>query len=875
MSALRRYLKRLMAFATKRSDEDRLRDEIEHHLALQTADNMRAGLPPDEARRQAVLKLGSIESIKASYRDEEGLPSLDAFLQDVRYSLRQLSRSPVFALTATLSLALGIGVSTAMFTVVYNVLLRPLPYPDPDRLLRLVQAQNSGDLTMPEYELVKQHIRALGSVAAYRGGGERRIGVPEHQNWVSTLVVTTDFLQTLGVRPQIGREFTSAETRAGGPSVVILSDGVWRRVFGADPAIVGRTIILNDDSPTVVGVLPAGFWFPQPAEVLVPLRPTGSLADLGTNTGVIARLDRDAGIAQAQAQLSSMTEQLRVSGGSLPRGYRGLMLISYHGWMVGDVRPNLLLLFGATGLLLLIACGNLALLLLTRFATRVREVAIRAALGSSRRRLLSQFLTENLVVTALGAVAGVAAAHGLVVAFLSLAPFDLPASSAIGMNGVVLAFSVATACGTAMLVTLAPFSSSGRLNVPESLRSEGKNPGAGAVRARTRNLFIVTEVALSTALLVAAGLLIQTLHRTTQQQLGFVPDAVLTFETPFAPERARNSDDRLQFAQALLARLERTPGVLGVAATNLLPLSGWSNLPTQRDGHPDHSIGGMEVRAVTPQFFDVMGIPLRRGRSLSDRDVTAAGPVVLVNDTVAGRWWPDGGALGDRLTIGRFQGKELLKDVSREVIGVVGDTRAMTLQTPPRPTVFVPLTAGFHTASLAWVVKTDGHPRLAENIRAAVFAVDPTQRITRVRMMDEIVASASARPRFNASLFSAFAFVALALTVVGLYGVLSFLVAQRRQEIGTRMALGASRGHVLRVFVRQGLSLTAVGLLLGLLAAMLVSRWLSTLLFGVTPTDPFSFAGVAVLVLAVGCAASYIPARRAASIDPLVAIRGD
>ena len=876
MRHLHAFLSQLWALFRARQSDREIDEEIASHLAEAKDEYIQQGLSAEDAHRAALRSFGGVTQAKQVYRQIRSFVWLDDFRQDLRYAIRTLVKNPIFTAVVVLILALGIGVNTTMFTVVYAVVLRGLPYPASDRLVRLVQAHSSGDVTMREFEFMKEHGRAFASVAAYRGGGDGRIGPPENQNWISTIVVTSDFLRTLGVQPQIGREFTAEETRMGGPSAVMLSDAVWRSIFSADPQILGRSVTLNDISAVVVGVLPAEFWFPQPADAVLPLRPTGSLRDTGTNTQVIARLADAFDIAQAQAEVGSTTEQLRAAArGNLARNYRGLAVLAYRDWLVGDVRLNLLLLFAATGVLLLIACGNLALLLLSRFAARARELAVRTALGSSRRRMLAQLLTENLLLTAMGAAAGVIAAQALVRIFVSVTPFTLPTSTPIGVNGIVLGFTIATAVVTAMLVTLVPFLGSRQLNIPMSLRAEGKNAGAGAVRARTRNMFIVSEVALSTTLLVAAGLLIQSLYRTTQEHMGFVPDRVLTFETPFAPERAKNPSDRGNFTRLLLERLEQTPGVVAAAATSLLPLSGQSNLPTERDGHPEQSIGGMEVRAVTADYFAVMGMPVRRGRSITAGEVDGAAPVALINETVARAWWPDGAALGDRLTIGRFQGKEFLKDVSREVIGIVGDTKAMTLQAAPRPTVFVPIAATFGPASLAWVVKTDGSRNLAENIRAAVGAVDRSQRITRLRMMDEIVAAASARPRFNASLFGLFAGVALVLTSVGLYGVLSFLVAQRRQEIGTRMALGASRSDVLRAFVGQGLSLTAVGLSLGLLGAFFVAGSLSALLFGVPPNDPASFAVVAVLVLAVGCTASYIPARRAATIDPLIAMRGE
>jgi putative ABC transport system permease protein len=875
MKALRRFAARLAAFLLRRDLDDRLRAELDHHLEMQTAENRRAGLPPDEARRQAILKLGSIESIAESYRDERTLPRLEQLKADVRYASRQLRRSPAFAATAVLTLALGIGVNTTMFTVVHGVLLRELPYPEAERLMRLFQAHSGSDVTIAEFDVVREQSQTFSSVAAYRGAGGRRVGAPEQHHWVSAVHVSAAFLQTLGVQPQLGRAFSDEETRAGAAQTVILSDHVWRTVFGADRAIVGRPVAVNDTSALVVGVLPAGFWFPQRADLLLPLQPSGSLSDTGTNTQLIARVRPGVRIDDAHAELTTLTPRLRdAARDSLASNYRGLAAVSYRESLVGDVRLNLLLLFGATGVLLLIACGNLALLLLTRFASRAREIAVRTALGSSRRRLLSQFLTENLLITLVGAAAGVWAAHALVRVFMALLPFDLPASAAITVNGPALAFTTGTALVTAVFVTFVPFATS-RLNIPASLLADGRSAGAGSIAPRTRSLFVIAEVALATTLLVAAGLLAQTLHRTTQQPLGFEPDAVLTFETPLSPERRRSAPDRSAFTRALLERLQHTPGVRAAAAVSLLPLGGQSNLPTQRDGHPDLSIGGMEVRAVTPDYFAVMGIPVRQGRTISEADLVSGAPVVLVSETVASRWWPEGSGIGDRLTIGRFRGKQLMTDVSREVIGTVGDTKTVRLQAPPRPTVYVPMGAGFESSSIAWVLKGDGRHDLSAQVRAAVATVDARQRIVRLRTMDDILSSASATPRFNASLFSMFAGVALALTVVGLYGVLSFVVAQRRHEIGTRLALGASRGHVLRAFVQQGVSLTAIGLGLGLTGAFYVARWLTSLLFDVPPRDPATFAGVALVVLATGAAASYLPARRAAGTDPLIAMRGD
>ncbi|MGB2713654.1 MAG: ABC transporter permease [Vicinamibacterales bacterium] len=800
--------------------------------------------------------------------------SIDLVRRELRHALRTLRKNPGFSTAAILCLALGVAVNTTMFSVINAVLLRAVPYPDAGRLVRLVHQHSGGDVTIAEFEFVKDHGRTFASIAAYRGGGERRLDTGRTQTWVSVLAVSDDFLRTLRKQPALGREFTAGEARAGGPQAIVISDSVWRTTFSGAPQVLGRTATLNSAAYTIVGVLPADFWFPQPVDVLVPLQPSGSLSDLGTNTQIIARLRDDMTLAWAQNDVGSMSDDLRrAQGGNVSRNYRGLSVLSYHDWLVGSVRLNLMLLFGATGLLLLISCANVAMLLLARTAGRAREIAVRVALGGSRQ-LIIQFLTENLVLVGLGAAAGALAAYGLVGGFVAWVPFDLPTAAAIEVDRPALAFTVVMAAGTALVVTLVPLFASRRLDVQACLRSE-RHVGAPAVLARTRNLLVVSEVALSTTLLIASGLMLQSLYRLHQERLGFSPEGLITFETPFAPERARDAADTLNFTHALLERIEQLPGVRGAAATTLLPLTGQSNLPTEHDGHPEHSIGGMEVRPVTPAYFDVMGIPLKRGRWFVPADAAASLPVIIVNETVARSWWPGADPLGDRVTIGRFRGKGLFKDVSREVVGVVADTKSVTLQAPPRPTVYVPMTAAFGGSSLSWVVKVAGAADFAAQLRSAVDQIDASQRIRRLRTMHEIVAGTSAAPRFNATLFGSFAGMALVLAALGVYGVLSFLVEQRRQEIGTRMALGASRGDVLAVFMRQGLTLTVLGLVIGAAGALVTSRWLSSLLFGVRASDPWSFAAVSLLLLIVAGAASYLPARRAARLDPMVAMRAE
>jgi predicted permease len=869
--------RRLSVLLHRTRFDDDLAEEMQAHLEMQAEENEADGMPADEARYAALRQFGNTTRLREMSREMWGWPWLESLGQDLRYALRLLRKSPGFTTVAVLSMALGIGVNTAMFSVINAVLLRFLPYPQPGQLVRVGQQGGQSEVTIPEYEFWKEHSRVFSSMAGYRGGGERRLVWGAGQEWIETLTVTTDFLRTLGVRPALGREFSSEETHAGGPRAIVLSDSVWRRGFGADPQVLGRAITLDNASFTIVGVLPSGFWFPQLADALVPLRPTGSLSDTGTNTQMIARLKDGIAIRQTQAEMATITESFRrAHAGSVfvPRDYRGLMVIPYQDWLVGDVRLNLLLLFGATGLLLLIACSNLATLLLTRFAARGKELAIRLALGSSLRRLLSQFFIENLLIAALGAGAGLVAAYGLLKGLLAWMPFTLPASSPITLDGAVLAFTLAVATATALAFTMVPLLATRRLNVQKSLNSAGRAAGPGSVGVRTRNMLVVGEVALSTTLLIAAGLLIQSLYRMHQERLGFVPQGLITFQTPLAPERQRNKADRLNFTRAMLERLLALPGVRGVAATNVLPLAGWSNLPTQRDSHPEQSIGGMEIRAVTPAYFELMGIPVRRGRSFTEGDADTSVPIAVVNETLARAWWPHGDAIGDRIIIGLFQGREFFKDSPREVIGIAGDTKTR-LKDPPRPTVFVPMTQtdAVPGSNLAWIVRSSGSAGLAGELRRAAADIDPGQRIRQLRTMEEIVASTTASSRFNAWLFGIFAGVALALAAVGVYGLLSFSVAQRRQEIGMRMALGAMRADILKLFLKQGLLLLAIGLGLGLGGALLLTRWLSSLLYGVRPDDPISFALVSLLLLLVGLAATCIPAHCATKIDPMAALR--
>ncbi len=802
--------------------------------------------------------------------------------QDLRYTLRVLWKNPVFTGIAILTLALGVGANTAMFSVISAVLLHPLPYSQPSQLVRLARTTNQDSITMTEYVFWKEHSKAFSSIAGYRGITERHLVTGNDREWIKAMTVTADFLRVLKVTPYLGREFNSLEARTTGPQSVILSYALWRDFFKSDPAVLGRSIRLDNGSYSIIGVLPHDFWFPQAADALIALRATGGVEDNGSNTAVIARLKNGVSVEQARAENPSVTESFRAAHvGRVSDKYRGLIAVSYQDWLVGNVRLNLLLLFGTTGFLFLIVCSNLVSLSLARLASREKEVAVRLAVGSTSGRLLRQFLIENAVLSSIGILAGLFVAHGLLGGLVGLLPFNLPTSSPISLDKNVLMFAGLIFFVMTLLFTLVPVLNAGRLNVHDALKSIGQVVGGGTSHHRIRSFLVVGQLALSAMLVLTAWLLIQSLYHLHQERLGFQPQGLITFGTPLAPDRYPNTASTWRFASEITERIQALPGVRGVAAINVLPLSGGINLPTEREGHPEQSVGGMEIRLVTPDYFKVMGIALRQGRSFGSGDTEGNTPVVIVNEALAGKWWPQGGSgLGERLIVGRFQGQDYseIRDVPREIVGIADDTKTINLKETARPTIFIPLPQAKDvfvgmTGKLAWTIRVESLTGVSAELRHTIEDFDGTQQIQDLRTMNELVASTTANSRFDAWLFGTFAGLALLLAAIGVYGVLSFSVSQRRQEIGTRMALGASRQSVLWLFLRQGFILTAIGLGFGLVGAFFLTRSMASLLYGIKSNDPISFFAVSLLLLVVGALASYIPSSRATRIDPMVALR--
>ena len=805
---------------------------------------------------------------------------MSTLLHDLRYGLRMLAKNPGFTTVAVLTLALGIGANTAIFSVLNGTLLRPLPYPRPNEIVQVNLAWKDGELndtlTGPEFEFYRDHSGAFEAVAGFRGGGEVAIKRGNTTEWIRSLRVTDGFFQVLGVRPAIGRGILRDETRPGGTQVAILSDSLWRKVFGADPAVVGRQLEMDDAVYTVAGVMAPGFTFvEQPADVFIPLQLGRGIEDTGMNTRVTARLKPGTSFAQAQANIDVVFEQFRRQG-SAQSGQGGIQLESYQNWLAGDLRTSLLVLFGAVGFLLLIACANVASLIMARTSSRQREISIRLALGAERWQMLQQFLSESLLIALIGGAAGLLAASWALKGLVSSIPWDIPSTAHVELDGRVLGFTLLLAAATSLVFGFTSYRQTSKLDLNASLKEGGTRGTSSTARNRMRSALVVGEAALSLMLLVGAGLLIETLYHLHQQNLGFDPRHVYTMATPFAPVAKLTAPQIWNFEQEVLRRIKGAPGVASAAVISNLPLTGPNNLPTEHEGHPEHSIGGMEQRAVSPQYFQTMRVPILQGRNFQETDTASSTPVAIVSETVARAWWKGGSPIGDRIVVGEYGGRQYpeILEAPREVVGVVADVKNLAIDEAQPTTVYVPASQlSRPPGSTAWVVRANGNPALSAALRGAVAAVNPDQRVLNVQSMSDIVARFVARPTFNALLMGIFATLALVLTSVGIYGVLSFHVARRTQEIGIRIALGARRANVLRMVVAEGVVLVTIGIGIGLAGALALSRFLSSLLSGVRATDISTYAAVSGVLLAVALLASYIPARRATKVDPMVALR--
>jgi predicted permease len=864
--------------------------ELSFHLERQIEENLVSGMPPGEARRAALRAVGGLTQYQEECRDMRRVKFIENFVQDLRFGIRTQRQTPAFTAVAILTLALGIGANTAIFSVVRAALLRPLPYAQPDRLITLGEVRSEEELSQalspeswnasyPDYLDWRKQSKTFESLAGFTGDGFTLRGAGEPET-VNAVQATTNFFSTLGVKTFLGRDFRAGEDVAAGPFAAILTHSYWTSRFGGDPRVVGRSIQLDSNSVTIVGVLPAGFEFAPRgnAQLWVPLHITGDLVTRRSLRwlSVIGRLARGATPVQSRVEMHLIAARLAAAYPG-QNGALRMVMAPLRDRIVGQIRPLLLVLFGAVAFVLLIACANVANLLMARATRRSKEFAVRIALGAGRGRLASQLLAESLIVASGGAALGLFIAHfgtRLLIAAIPQAVLDsMPFLRDAHADTMVLAFLFATLIFTGVAFGLAPALEVFNRNVGTTLKDESRGT-SGGVRTRLRHALVIAEIAFSLVLLVGAGLMLKSLTALLHHNPGFDTRRLLTFSVFLPPVRYPKDPGILRFDRDFMDRMRALPGFVGVASTSVVPLTGGGNtIRFAIEGHPTAT--GQEhecdIRDVSAGYFSMMGIPLVAGRFFNDADDAPAGPMrVIVNQAWVKRNLPGEYPIGKRIKFTYSPTQPY-----RQIAGVVGDIAEAGLDSAGEPMLFAPFRqdAG---RFITYMVRTAGDPgRAIGAARAALRNADP-QLITILPItMDQIVAQSPSvfLRRYPSFLIGSFAGLALILAMVGLYGLISYSVSQRTRELGIRMALGAQPGDVVRLVLGEGARLTAIGVGVGVFAALALTQLMRSLLFGVSAVDPLTFAGVAVLLTLVAAVACYIPARRAMRTDPIIALR--
>ncbi|MGA2183459.1 MAG: ABC transporter permease [Bryobacteraceae bacterium] len=874
LASLRRNL-----FTRPRVERD-LDDELRAYLDQLTEEKRGAGMDAVEARRAALIELGGLEQVKEEVRQVRTGQMLEEFLQDLRYGLRTLRRNPAFTVVAVLALALGIGANTAMFSVAYGMLLRPLPYPDADRVavvyMRYFPRDFAfGTLCMRDYLMWKENNHAFEEPSLFRSlrvdiGGQE--GVPEQVQGAS---VTAGFFPTLRVPPLIGRTFATGDDRPTTASLTVLSESIWRRRFAASAGVLGQTIVVNGAPSTVIGVMPGAFRFPRrDTEVWtnLPLNPPTRYGPWFYRG--VARLKPGVTLQQAQAEINSIGRRMMQQNPYYKR--LTLPVLSQRDALLGTgLKPAILVLAGAVGLVLLIAVVNVANLMLARATVREREMAMRLSLGADRGRLVRQLLTESVLLAVLGGAAGLALAWGGIELIRAWNPGNLPLIDSVRLDWSALAFMVFVSMFTGVLFGLAPALASARADLNSTLKEGGRTGGASQARRRARAALVVSEVAISLMLLVGAGLLLRSFVNLQRVTGGFStpPRQILTML--ISPGSRKYNDPRagLAFYDEVLRRARNVPGVETAAVTDSLP-------PDQQGDADSFAIEGQTLApgvinpivtdaTVGPDFFRALGIPLVRGRCFTDRDNQDSAPVAIVSEGFAQRYFPHQEAVGKRI----LQSGPGFGDKWMEIVGVVGNVRYLGLTVDTDPAYYMPFAQGYGPRMFLAVRSSGDAGRLAAALRRDIQSIDPGVTLAQVGTMEQALTLSVSQPRFDTMLLSLFAGIALLLAAVGVYGLMAYSVAQRTHEIGVRMALGAARADVLRMVVLQGAMLAAIGIVLGLGGAFALTRLLGTMLFGVGVTDAFTFATAPLGMMLVILLATSLPALRATRISPVLALR--
>jgi len=813
----------------------------------------------------------------------------DEMFQDLSYGVRMLLKRPAFSAVVILVLALGIGATTAIFSVVNGVLLRPLPYPEPDRLMTVFSAPEKDSamsintVTGPDYVEWRNQCHSCAEMAAHTGAQPGNLTGGAEPDRVRVGRVTGSLFATLGVQPILGRAFLPEETgrllfnsdsATTGNTAVILSYGLWQRRFGADQAIIGKTVKVEGDPCAVIGVMPEGFNYPDEADVWLPvaLNPKRNNAYLH----VIARLQSGVTPAQAQAELTTIARRAAPEAADNNQA-PGVNVVPLQEHLVGNVRPSLLIFLGAVSFVLLIACANVANLLLARAATRQKEMAIRAALGAGRSRIVRQLLTESLLIGLLGGGLGLLLAFGILNLLLAAAPQEIPRLNSVGIDRWVLGFTLLLSAVTGITFGFAPALQCSKLDLNSTLKEGGAQMIGGIARHRLRGLLVVAEVSMALMLLIGAGLLLKSFTRLRETRLGFNPGHVLSASLTLPDADYPTTAEVKAYYQQVLTRLADHPEVQAASIVNALPL-GKNGARIQGDlmveGDAEHRPGAFAGKlAISPEYFRALGIPLLKGREFNERDTADSPGVLIISEALARRLWPDGDALGKRLNIG-FSG-----ETWREVVGVAGDAKQQELGERSSPAVYQPYSQVLDSrrwmlGDLTFAIRTTIEPQtFAETLRSDLQAVDKQLPLYDVAPMEQVIARKVADPRFYMLLLGSFSALALILAAAGIYGVISYAVTERTHEIGIRVALGAMAGDVLKLVITQGMKLVLAGLAIGLGGAFALTRVLTGLVYQVSVTDPITFTVISLLLVAVAVLACYFPARRATKVDPMVALR--
>ena len=866
---------RMRAVFRRKLVETELDEELQFHLERQVEKYVQGGLSKEEAWRRARMEFGGVELAKEECRDARGVNFIESVLQDVRYGVRTLGKNPGFTAVAVLTLALGVGANTAVFTVVNGVLLRPMPFPEAERLVLVSLTPRGGPFEWQpgvsdrDYLAFREQDHAFERIASFTSQATANLTGAGDPVQIPVAYVTTDFFPTLRTNPAIGRGFLAEEEEPGRDNVVVLSNELWKERFGADPGILGKTVRLDGISRSVVGVMPPGFAFPN-ARVWVPLKIRVDEHNSFTRP-VVGRLKPGVTPQQARAELETFAERQPLGPGESKRDRRP-QIIPLKDLLVANIRPSLLVFTGAVAFVLLIACANVANLFLARAAGRGHEMALRSTLGAGRGRLVRQLLTESTLLSLAGGACGILIAFWSVPALLALAPAGkVPRMEMIRMDGWVLAYTFGISVITGIVFGLAPAFHATRRDVRETLSHAGR--GVTASHERMRGALTVSEIALALVLLTGAGLLLKSFLRLRTVNPGFSPHSVLTITVDLPDSTYRTAAQMRAFHARTLAELARLPGVPASGAVNLLPLGGFLTMGTfQVEGGRRPPGFMVDKPCISPGYFRAMGIQLLRGREFTETDNETAPGVVVVSQSVARTLWTGQDPVGKRISME----DEPKPEDWLTVVGVVDDVRQRGLATGSDPAIYQPylqISSAFFLSHMTFVVKTASRPEsVAAGIRTVLRSVDKNQPIS-IASMDTLIAATTAELRFQARLLTAFAMVSLVLTIVGIYGVLAYSVAQRTREIGVRMALGAQGADVLGMLLRKALVLTLAGIFLGGASALALTRVLEKFLFEVKPADLSTYAAVAVILTLSALAACYVPARRGMRVDPMVALR--